>query len=74
MPPSPPAKLSSPLRLPPERPGAATTNLRPRRVGRDRSRRFALGLVGAMTLLSLLLGWFFRAGARPHRRRVWRWV
>lgn len=30
---------------------------RPRRVSRDRSRRFALGLVAVMTAVSLLLGW-----------------
>lgn len=31
--------------------------LRSRRVSRDRSRRFALGLVAVMTAVSLLLGW-----------------
>ena len=32
-------------------------NMRTRRVSRDRSRRFALGLVAIMTMVSLLLGW-----------------
>lgn len=36
---------------------AAMQRSRPRRVSRDRSRRFALGLVAVMTMVSLLLGW-----------------
>lgn len=40
---------------------------RARRVPRDRSRRFALGLVAVMTTISLLLGWGFSSlsQARP---------
>jgi len=35
----------------------ADSRSRPRRVSRDRSRRFALGLIAVMVAVSLLLGW-----------------
>lgn len=46
---------------------APVSRSRPRRVSRDRSRRFALGLVAVMTAASLLLGWGFSrlSQARP---------